>query len=218
MSGGDGKPSGVPRDVLVIQSILKDAGVTDYEPAVIPQLLDFTYRYVTDILDDAKAFSSHAGKKSLDVEDTKLAVQLKLDKSYTNPPPRELLLDIASHRNSQSLPVIKPYTGPKLPPDRYCLSSMNYQLKTHRKPTLSYTLPGMRQQRMPKQTTVSLARSNSMQGATRTSKAQPGTRQPSIVSSSSSQLTAQAFASALSTPNATVQVKRKLEPDDDYDT
>ena len=48
--------------------------------------------YTSDILDDAKAFSTHAGKKSIDVEDTKLAVQLKLDKSYTNPPPRELLL------------------------------------------------------------------------------------------------------------------------------
>lgn len=50
--------------------------------------------YTTDILDDAKAFSGHAGKKSIDVDDTKLAVQLKLDKSYTNPPPRELLLGV----------------------------------------------------------------------------------------------------------------------------
>lgn len=52
------------------------------------------------------------------------------------------LPDIASHRNSQSLPIIKPYTGPKLPPDRYCLSAMNYQLKARPKPQLSYTMPG----------------------------------------------------------------------------
>jgi len=48
--------------------------------------------YTTDILDDAKLYSNYAGKKIIDVDDTKLAVQLKLDKSYTNPPPRELLL------------------------------------------------------------------------------------------------------------------------------
>ncbi|KAF6033810.1 TAF9B [Bugula neritina] len=143
-TGGTGNASNksqtVPHEVQVIQAVLKDMGVTDYEPAVVNQLLDFTYRYTTDILDDAKAFSAHAGKKSIDVEDTKLAVQLKLDKSYTNPPPRELLLDVATHRNSQSLPLIKPYTGPKLPPDRYCLSAMNYQLRNSKRQVLSYNV------------------------------------------------------------------------------
>lgn len=31
-----------------------DLGVDDFEPRVINQLLEFTYRYVTTILDDAK--------------------------------------------------------------------------------------------------------------------------------------------------------------------
>ena len=56
-----------------------------------------------------------------------------------------LIVDIAAHKNGQTLPLIKPYTGPKLPPDRYCLSAMNYQLRTNKKPNLSYTvhnLPG----------------------------------------------------------------------------
>ena len=44
MAGADTKPTSVPRDVQVIQSILKDTGVTDYEPAVVSQLLDFAYR------------------------------------------------------------------------------------------------------------------------------------------------------------------------------
>ncbi len=42
-------------------------------------------------------------------------------------------MDVARHRNNSALPVIKPYTGPKLPPDRYCLSQSNYKLKTLKK-------------------------------------------------------------------------------------
>ena len=40
----------MPKDSLVIMSILKDMGITDYEPKVVHQLLEFTYRYVTTVL------------------------------------------------------------------------------------------------------------------------------------------------------------------------
>lgn len=33
----------IPKDAQVIMSILKELGVTDYEPRVINQLLEFTY-------------------------------------------------------------------------------------------------------------------------------------------------------------------------------
>ena len=33
-----------PRDAQVIQTILKDMGITEYEPRVINQLLEFIYR------------------------------------------------------------------------------------------------------------------------------------------------------------------------------
>ena len=45
----------------------------------------------------------------------------------------QLLMDVARHKNKTPLPLIKPYTGPKLPPDRYCLSSANYRLKSLKK-------------------------------------------------------------------------------------
>jgi len=45
----------------------------------------------------------------------------------------QLLMDVARHKNSVPLPLIKPFTGPKLPPDRYCLTAPNYRLKSHRK-------------------------------------------------------------------------------------
>ena len=34
----------IPRDAQVIQAILKDMGITEYEPRVINQLLEFIYR------------------------------------------------------------------------------------------------------------------------------------------------------------------------------
>lgn len=46
--------------------------------------------YVTDILDDAKVYASHANKKVIDADDVKLAVQCKMDHTFTTPPPRDV--------------------------------------------------------------------------------------------------------------------------------
>nr|XP_018909561.1 PREDICTED: transcription initiation factor TFIID subunit 9 [Bemisia tabaci] len=120
----------LPKDAQVILSIMKELGINDHEPRVINQLLEFTYRYVTGILDDARLYANHARKKALDVEDIKLAIQLKMDRMFTNPPPRDILLEIARVKNSSPLPVIKPHCGVRLPPDRYCLAQCNYKLKS----------------------------------------------------------------------------------------
>ncbi|XP_055378169.1 transcription initiation factor TFIID subunit 9 isoform X2 [Condylostylus longicornis] len=111
-------------------SILKELGVQDYEPRVVNQLLEFTYRYVTCILDDAKVFANHAKKKVIDVDDVKLACDMILDKAFTSPPPRHVLSKLAETRNSMPLPPIKPHCGLRLPPDRYCLTATNYKLRS----------------------------------------------------------------------------------------
>ena len=33
----------IPRDAQVVQAILKDMGISDYEPRVVNQLLEFVY-------------------------------------------------------------------------------------------------------------------------------------------------------------------------------
>ncbi|XP_035443875.1 transcription initiation factor TFIID subunit 9 [Spodoptera frugiperda] len=119
----------IPKDAQVIMSIMKEVGITDYEPRVVNQLLEFTYRYVTSVLDDARVFATHAKKKTIDLDDVRLAVQMQLDKSFTSPPPREVLLEISRVKNVNPLPMIKPHCGLRLPPDRYCLSACNYRLK-----------------------------------------------------------------------------------------
>ncbi|KAL4714373.1 hypothetical protein ACJJTC_009725 [Scirpophaga incertulas] len=129
----------IPKDAQVIMSIMKEVGISDYEPRVVNQLLEFTYRYVTSILDDARVFANHAKKKTIDLDDVRLGVQMQLEKSFTSPPPREVLLELARVKNVNPLPIIKPHCGLRLPPDRYCLSACNYRLKAATKKPLAKT-------------------------------------------------------------------------------
>ncbi|KAK7880376.1 hypothetical protein WMY93_032987 [Mugilogobius chulae] len=129
-------PKTIPKDAQVMMQILKDMGITEYEPRVINQMLEFTYRYVTTIIEDAKIYSTHAKKSTVDADDIKLAIQCRMDQSFTSPPPRDFLLEVARQKNQTPLPLIKPYTGPRLPPDRYCLTAPNYRLKTVHKKVL----------------------------------------------------------------------------------
>ncbi|KAK5858159.1 hypothetical protein PBY51_002323 [Eleginops maclovinus] len=130
-------PKNIPKDAQVMIQILKDMGITEYEPRVINQMLEFTYRYVTTIIEDAKIYATHAKKSTVDADDIKLAIQCRMDQSFTSPPPRDFLLEVARQKNQTPLPLIKPYTGPRLPPDRYCLTAPNYRLKTVQKKVTS---------------------------------------------------------------------------------
>lgn len=76
-----------------------------------------------------RVYANHAKKKVIDLEDVKLASQLLLDKAFTGPPPREVLLEVARAKNSQPLSFIKPHSGIRLPPERYCLLAQNYKLR-----------------------------------------------------------------------------------------
>ncbi|XP_050477355.1 transcription initiation factor TFIID subunit 9-like [Bombus huntii] len=123
----------IPKDAQVIMSIMKDMGITDYDSKVINQLLEFTYRYVTCILDDSRIYANHAKKKFIDLDDVRLAVKMQLERTFTNPPPRDVLLDVARTKNNVPLPFVKSNSGLRLPPDRFCLNATNYKLKNSTK-------------------------------------------------------------------------------------
>ncbi|KAL7291268.1 hypothetical protein TKK_0014875 [Trichogramma kaykai] len=133
-------PKHYPKDAQVIASIMQDMGINDYEPKVINQLLEFTYRYVSSILDDSKVYANHSKKKVIDVDDVKLAFKLRLDRTFTNPPSREVLIELAKEKNSINLPLIKPASGLMLPPDRFCLIGTNYRLKSPARKNPKYGL------------------------------------------------------------------------------
>ena len=56
---------------------------SEYERRVVQQMLEFTYRYTTEILEEARVYSNHAknashhakASKGIDIDDIKLAVQ-----------------------------------------------------------------------------------------------------------------------------------------------
>ncbi|KAK7291729.1 hypothetical protein RIF29_07104 [Crotalaria pallida] len=118
----------MPRDARIVKSLLKSMGVEDYEPRVIHKFLELWYRYVVDVLTDAQVYSEHAAKPAIDCDDVKLAIQSKVNFSFSQPPPREVLLELAQNRNKIPLPKSIAGPGVPLPPDQDTLISPNYQL------------------------------------------------------------------------------------------
>lgn len=132
-SGSSGGNKSVPRDALVMAAILKEMGIADYEPRVINQMLEFTYRYVTDVIEEAKIYAEHANRKEIQTKDVKLAIQTSVNHSFTSPPPREFLMKVAREKNSQPLPPVPEKYGLRLPPERHCLMAPNYTVKFKKK-------------------------------------------------------------------------------------
>ncbi|CAF0923182.1 unnamed protein product [Brachionus calyciflorus] len=144
------------KDAQTMIAVLKDMGIEDFEHRVISQLLEFSYRYTTNLLDEAKAFSTHAGKKTIDSEDIKMAIRSKVDFSFTSTPPRDLIMEISKTKNKNPLPPIKDHSGIRLPPDRFCLHAPNFLLKTqeHQYQPVENVMPQQRQPFQVTQTTV----------------------------------------------------------------
>ncbi|KQJ89910.1 transcription initiation factor TFIID subunit 9 [Brachypodium distachyon] len=120
-----------PRDARVVRELLRSMGLGEgeYEPRVVHQFLDLAYRYVGDVLGDAQVYADHAGKAQLDADDVRLAIQAKVNFSFSQPPPREVLLELARSRNKIPLPKsIAPPGSIPLPPEQDTLLSQNYQL------------------------------------------------------------------------------------------
>ncbi|XP_050381196.1 transcription initiation factor TFIID subunit 9 [Argentina anserina] len=128
-----GEDEDLPRDAKIVKRLLKSMGVEDYEPRVIHQFLELWYRYVVDVLSDAQVYSEHAGKGAIDCDDVKLAIQSKVNFSFSQPPPREVLLELARNRNKIPLPKSIAGPGVSLPPDQDTLISPNYQLAIPKK-------------------------------------------------------------------------------------
>nr|XP_043615580.1 transcription initiation factor TFIID subunit 9-like [Erigeron canadensis] len=125
----------LPRDAKIIKTLLKSMGVDHYEPRVVHQFLELWYRYVVDVLTDAQVYSEHAGKSTIDSDDVKLAIQSKVNFSFSQPPPREVLLELARIRNKIPLPKSINTPGMALPPEADTLISPNYQLVISKKRT-----------------------------------------------------------------------------------
>ncbi|CAG0879499.1 unnamed protein product [Darwinula stevensoni] len=194
-------------------------------------------QYVTNILEDARVYAQHAKKKQIDVEDVRLALQFQLDRMFTSPPPRDLLLELARVRNSNPLPTLKPHAGPRLPPDRYCLFAPNFRLKNSKKgpgPTHGKTLQMGVLSSGPRQGAGRVGNSvisNSASFITSASKALPPSTGPAFTIQHPALSSTPGKAVVSITPRGSAleagevkmevipggPLKRKREDDDDYD-
>ncbi|GLC34243.1 hypothetical protein PLESTB_001607000 [Pleodorina starrii] len=117
-----------PQDVATVHQLLRSMGVDDFEPRVVNQLMDFMYKYTTDILLDAEVFSEHAGRAAghVDLNGVTLAIQSRTA-SYAQPPPQDRVAELAKLYNDVPLPdmVVKP--GLPLPPDVKQVTAPNWQ-------------------------------------------------------------------------------------------
>ncbi|WFD36874.1 Transcription initiation factor TFIID subunit 9 [Malassezia cuniculi] len=122
----------VPRDVRLVALILASMGIEDAEPAVLIQLLEFANRYTSQVLQDALVYADHAGSRqggsTVSIDDVQLAIQSRVNYSFVQPPPKEMLLSLASSINSVPLPPVSSRHGIRLPPPEHCLTNVNFAI------------------------------------------------------------------------------------------
>ncbi|OIR57729.1 MAG: transcription initiation factor TFIID subunit 9B [Amphiamblys sp. WSBS2006] len=117
----------IPTDAKIISFLLKANNVEECDPMVIQQLLEFSYRYATNTLIEAKKYAKHSGKDTLAPEDIRLAVQSNTSLRFTSPPSRDLLTNLAVKVNSKPLPLIT-NEREKMPPKEKCLFNSEYTI------------------------------------------------------------------------------------------
>jgi len=130
----------VPRSAKEVVTILNAMGIDEYDHKVIPQLLEFCYKYVSDVLEDASRYGEHRTRGNVEAkvtkEDLKLAVQARVDFSCSGPPPREFLLETARKKNDEPLPMIaEDKFGVRLPVERFQLTNRNYRVLPQKRKT-----------------------------------------------------------------------------------
>lgn len=113
-----------PRDVRLVHMLLASLGVTAYQDRVPLQLLDFAYRYTSNVLQDAVHLategyaaavgdSTGTGKGAPSAEANgvslpalRLSIASRLHYQFQTGLPKEFLMDVASERNRIALPGV----------------------------------------------------------------------------------------------------------------
>ena len=98
----------------LVSLILQTSGVTDYAPGVPAHLLELMHGYSEELLADAHDYCHHAGRKTTEVADVKLALETR---SLVSPvPSREARVRAAQQVNVKKLPNVPGRAGLRIPP------------------------------------------------------------------------------------------------------
>ncbi|KAJ3126055.1 Transcription initiation factor TFIID subunit 9 [Nowakowskiella sp. JEL0407] len=117
-----------PRQAKLVSLLLQSLEFPDYDPKVVPLLLEFVHRYLLDVLSDAQAFADHSSSPDISLDHVKLAIESRLANSFDAPPPLDLMLEIADAKNAAALPMVPEKFGIRLPPERHTLTGINFQI------------------------------------------------------------------------------------------
>ncbi|CDW59708.1 TFIID-31kDa domain containing protein, partial [Trichuris trichiura] len=117
----DSSPPDVKDVMEFVKNILRENGVTKYEPALVDCLLQLACRNVTDLLESAAKLAQLSNPESsqITVEDLRLARQLQCETSKQRGGLEELLDKLAEEKNSVPLPTLRSNKGVALPPERH---------------------------------------------------------------------------------------------------
>ena len=125
---------------------MQTLSIHECEPQVIPLLLEYSYRHITDTLIAASSFAEHCGRApqtEMSLHDIRYAIQSLASRISSSTsggtsgalgirPSRELLLELATKKNAEPFPPsqqmldgslgsIAGRTALRLPPDELCL-------------------------------------------------------------------------------------------------
>ena len=79
------------RDISLI--LASTPGVSDAQPAVLLQLLEFAHRYTSQVLQDGLVYAEHAGRNNkLELDDVILAVQARVGWELGGRVPKEVYI------------------------------------------------------------------------------------------------------------------------------
>jgi transcription initiation factor TFIID subunit 9B len=117
-----------PREAKLMAVLLNSLGVANHHPNVVPMLMEFAHRYAMEICEDALMYAGHSARTDPELADVKLAIQAKVNYSFTPPPQKEFLLELADEVNKEPLPELSEQYGLRLPKDDYRLTQSNFQI------------------------------------------------------------------------------------------
>ena len=131
-----------PRDARLIHLILANLGVNAYQERVPLMLMDFAYRYTAGVLGDAMHISTESAPSGpgnprgatgadggVTIDAVRQAIASRLNYQFNAVLPKEFQLELAAERNRIALPKPEKEFGIRLPPERYCLTGVEWQMK-----------------------------------------------------------------------------------------
>eukprot|EP01083_Nonionella_stella_P249795 863366_1 len=112
------------------KDILEQQGITDYDEAILDILHDYSYQYLSSILQEAAENVLHrteSAKDAIDIQDIDFAKR-QIQKRKTYSPNLLQMMEDAAQVNRIPLPFVSHHHKMKLPPKPYRLTSRNYQI------------------------------------------------------------------------------------------